>query len=63
MSPYVGFSFGTYTEGKLVSGFGDWEPIPNKGTHTLVTLGVRVGWDFGGTPRGEAAAPSSAPGA
>lgn len=51
VSPWLGLSFGTYAEEKLVSGFGDWESIPDTRGHTQVTAGVRVGWDFGGGPR------------
>lgn len=51
VSPWLGVSFGTYTEGKAVSSFGDWESIPDTKGHTQVTAGVRVGWDFGGSPR------------
>jgi hypothetical protein len=53
LSPYVGLSLGKYTEGKVVSAFEDWSPIPSseQRMHSQLTVGVRVGWDFGGTPR------------
>jgi hypothetical protein len=56
VSPWLGLSFGTYEDQKDVSNFGDWEPIAGTKTHTLVTAGVRIGWDFGGGPRAAGAA-------
>jgi hypothetical protein len=53
LSPYVGLSLGKYTEGKVVSAFEDWSAIPDaeQRVHSQFTAGVRIAWDFGGSPR------------
>ncbi len=65
VSPYVGLSLGTYTEGEMVSDplSGGWKPITGERVHTLFTIGVRLGFDLGGAPRGDSASPSPAPSA
>jgi hypothetical protein len=62
VSPYLGLSIGSYKEAKDVSNFEDWKAIPDseRKTHTQVTAGVRLAWDFGGTAR-ETQAPVPSP--
>jgi hypothetical protein len=63
VSPFLGYSFGTYTKRKVISDpFSDWEPVANEKTHSLFTLGVRVGWELLGAPRAEAEAVPAASG-
>jgi hypothetical protein len=62
VSPYLGLSVGSYKDAKEVSAFEDWEAIPDseRKTHTQVTAGVRIAWDFGGTLR-DASLPAATP--
>jgi hypothetical protein len=62
VSPYLGLSVGSYKDAKEVSAFEDWEAIPDseRKTHTQVTAGVRIAWDFGGTQR-DASLPAATP--
>ncbi len=63
VSPYLALSAGTYDERKVVSDpLSDWEPVPGRKAHFLFTIGVRVGFDFGGAARSDDAPAAAPPG-
>lgn len=61
LSAWMGLSVGRYGEFAVDEINPDWQPIPARTTHALLTAGLRIGWTFGAAPRSDEPLPSTSP--
>ncbi len=65
LSPFLAWSIGRYGEAKYAAlPDAGWVTVSDARVHTVLTVGVRLGWEFGAAPRtGAPVAPPQAAGA